>query len=187
MELFDKAEEYYQRCLIPPLVENKQNHNLIYKKLAILAERRPRNLAETHRKTATDFFINANSHLESYKVDILHKLNDQIFNKNNFFDVHQLFSHFQAFFSKDLDTFGYDCLCTTKNYETLSVLLPIQGNLEQVLDHNYNCLDIEVKLLPNNHPKLAKTYEVIGDLNLLTNTQHQALISYQNKIQISSR
>jgi tetratricopeptide (TPR) repeat protein len=83
-----------------------------------------------------------------------------------------------------LATFGHDHLCTAKNYENLGILLRMQGKFEHSLENYYKCLAIELKLLPNNHPKLARTYEFIGDLQILTNEQSQGLTSYQNAITI---
>jgi tetratricopeptide (TPR) repeat protein len=121
-------------------------------------------------------------HLDNSKIDILHRLNDRIFDKSKSFDLDQLFSYLQTIFSNDLAIFGHDHLCTAKNYEALGILLQMQGKFEQTLENYYKCLAIELKLLPNNHPKLAKTYECIGNLHVLTNDQSQGLTSYQNAI-----
>jgi tetratricopeptide (TPR) repeat protein len=124
MGLFDKAEEYYQQYL----KSSKEEISSVYKQLAIINQvKGDHNLGQMHWKTAADMYVSVSPHLDNSKIDILHQLNDRIFDKSKSFDFDQLFSYLQTAFCNDLATFGHDHLCTAKNYEVLGILEQSQG------------------------------------------------------------
>ncbi|CAF3351217.1 unnamed protein product [Rotaria sp. Silwood2] len=145
----------------------------VYHKLSLIAAAKEnRHLVETHIKTIIDMIVSVSPHLDSLEISILSALYD-LFLPNINLRISMLLSEFfQPECSEALTVEIHDRLDMTHGYVCFSKLLQMQQKHDEALKYSHKCLKIQLNLVPENHPQLSETYEIIGDQYVLTNNQH---------------
>jgi tetratricopeptide (TPR) repeat protein len=187
MGLHDKAEQFYQRHLKTLPSDDKASFIQAYMNLTVLAEaKEDHHLAISHWKTVIDMTMNQFPTVHNSMQEILYSVNNCLARTIQQSDYDKMFQFIQKSHLERLATVGHDHLETANSYALFSYISRVQGKLDEALKNLNIGLEIALKVLTENHPRLGELYEAIGDLHASKKDYNLALLSYKKALLIKS-
>lgn len=185
MGKFDKAKEYYQKCLFT-LPSNDPGISVCYYGLGVVNDRETNYDEALHYfKKALDFQMTVLSLSDTAFMGKMYGSIGIVYNNKHNYDL--ALEHLEKSLSILLRTVGTDHGDTALIYTNIGRAYQCQKKYDLALENHSKALTIKLKIYPSDHPRIARSYLFIGNLYADIQLFDQSLVNYKKALEIQQR